>query len=96
MTPIQPEIWVYLALANTAAFVAFAYDKARARTGKWRVRERDLLLLALLGGAGGALAGRLAFRHKTRKAGFSAILYVVAALELALFGWLALGSESWA
>lgn len=87
MIAVQPEIWVYLALANIAAFVAFGYDKARARAGKWRVRERDLLLLALLGGSLGALAGRLAFRHKTRKAGFSVALLTIAALQAGLLAF---------
>ncbi|MBO9671471.1 MAG: DUF1294 domain-containing protein [Sphingobium sp.] len=92
---VQPEIWVYLALANLAAFAAFGYDKARARAGKWRVRERDLLLLVLLGGGAGAVLGRLAFRHKTRKPGFSAAIYLIALAELGLFCWLALAPRSW-
>ncbi|MBO9577042.1 MAG: DUF1294 domain-containing protein [Sphingobium sp.] len=82
---VQPEIWAYLVMANLAAFVAFGYDKARARAGKWRVRERDLLLLVLLGGGIGGLLGRLVFRHKTRKPGFSAALYLIALAEFGLF-----------
>lgn len=92
---IQPEFWVYLVLANLAAFAAFAYDKARARVGKWRVRERDLLLLALLGGGAGALLGRGVFRHKTRKPGFSTALYVTVVAELAFLGWLLIRFEAW-
>jgi len=93
---IQPEIWVYLVLANVSTFAAFGYDKARARAGKWRVRERDLLLLVLLGGGIGAVLGRLAFRHKTRKPGFSATIYLIALAEFGLFGWLVLAPASWA
>ena len=91
MIAIQPEIWVYLALANIAAFVAFGYDKARAQAGKRRVRERDLLLLALLGGSLGALAGRWLFRHKTRKAGFSVVLLSIAALQAGLLAFALVG-----
>jgi uncharacterized membrane protein YsdA (DUF1294 family) len=93
---VQPEFWAYLVLANLAAFVAFAYDKSRARAGKWRVRERDLLLLALLGGGAGALLGRGVFRHKTRKPGFSTALYAILLAEFALLGWLIAQSASWA
>jgi len=82
--PVQPEFWAYLVAANIAAFIAFGYDKARAVAGKWRVRERDLLLLALLGGSGGAWLGRWAFRHKTRKTSFSNALIVIAVLQAAL------------
>jgi len=78
------EFWLYLAAANLFAFIAFAYDKARAKAGKWRVREHDLLLFALLGGGPGALIGRWAFRHKTRKPGFSIALYCIAAAEAVL------------
>jgi uncharacterized membrane protein YsdA (DUF1294 family) len=91
---IQPEFWVYLVMANLAAFAAFAYDKSRARAGKWRVRERDLLLLALLGGGAGALLGRGVFHHKTRKAGFSTALYAIALAEFALLIWLVAYSAS--
>lgn len=93
---VQPEFWLYLVMANLAALIAFGYDKARARAGKWRVRERDLLLLVLLGGGAGALLGRLVFRHKTRKIGFSAAISLIALAEFALFGWLVLAPESWA
>ncbi len=78
------EFWLYLLAANVSAFAAFGYDKARAQAGKGRVRERDLLLFALLGGAPGACLGRRIFRHKTRKAGFSAALFAILALEVTL------------
>ncbi|MBO9575267.1 MAG: DUF1294 domain-containing protein [Sphingobium sp.] len=81
---MQPEVGAYLLLANLCALIAFGYDKARARAGKRRVRERDLLLFALLGGSAGAIAGRWLFRHKTRKLGFSVALLIVAATQAVL------------
>ncbi len=71
---MPPEFWLYLAAANVSAFAAFGYDKARAKAGKSRVRERDLMLFALLGGSAGACLGRWLFWHKIRKRGFSAAL----------------------
>ena len=62
-------IW-YLAVINFITWIAYGLDKGRAKSGKWRIPERTLLLLALLGGSLGALAGMIMFRHKTRKPKF--------------------------
>lgn len=61
---------IYLAAINIIAFVAFGVDKYKARKGMWRIKESTLLLLAAVGGAGGAFAGMRVFRHKTRHAKF--------------------------
>jgi uncharacterized membrane protein YsdA (DUF1294 family) len=80
---------VVLLAMNLISFCAFGIDKARARKGDWRITERDLLLLALLGGTGGAYLGRWYFRHKTRKAGFSMRLHLTALAQLAFLIWFA-------
>ena len=60
----------YLIVINIVTWIAFGLDKWKAKSGKWRIPERTLLLLALIGGSLGALAGMIMFRHKTRKAKF--------------------------
>ena len=45
-------------------------DKRRARTGKWRISEKTLWILSLVGGAVGMLLGRRLFRHKTKHPSF--------------------------
>lgn len=62
-------IW-YLSVINFTTWAAYGLDKGRAKSGKWRIPERTLLLLALIGGSLGALAGMIMFRHKTRKVKF--------------------------
>lgn len=74
---------VWLAAVNLAALAAFGVDKSRARRGKWRVRERTLFVLALLGGSLGAILGMRLFRHKTRHWYFRFGLPVILALQLA-------------
>ena len=57
---------VYLLLVNLAAFLTFGADKRRAKRGRWRVPEKTLFALALLGGSVGAICGMKTFRHKTK------------------------------
>ena len=87
----------YLIAVNLAAFVAFGWDKAQAEGGGWRIREDTLVAFAVFGGIVGALAGRAAFRHKTRKAGFSEKLWAGALMSVGLGGlfWY-LSSQSFA
>lgn len=80
---------------NFISFAAFGIDKMKAESGRWRISESTLLMLALAGGSLGVYAGRAAFRHKTRKQPFSGQLHGIAvfqALILAIGGsWLAAG-----
>lgn len=65
MSDIHKISAVYLLVVNIAAFVVYGWDKICAKRGMWRVPEKILLLLALLGGSVGAMAGMAIFRHKT-------------------------------
>lgn len=67
---------------NFLAFAAFGIDKLKAEAGHWRVQESTLLLLALLGGSPGAYAGRVLFRHKTRKQPFCRQLHAIAMVQV--------------
>ncbi len=75
---------IYLWAINALTLLAFGWDKLRARRRKRRIPERRLLWLAALGGSLAALLGRWIFGHKTRKRGFSAWLYAIAACQVGL------------
>lgn len=79
---------VLYAVLTLVTFAAFGFDKFRAQTHGWRIPERVLLGLALIGGAFGALAGMLIFRHKTRKAYFWAWVIAACVVHAALFVWI--------
>ena len=65
MSDIHKISAVYLLAVNIAAFAVYGWDKMCAKRGMWRVPEKILLLLALLGGSVGAMAAMAIFRHKT-------------------------------
>lgn len=61
------NIIIYLVIINLIAFLAMWLDKRKAEKGKWRIPENSLLLLVLLGGGIGGIAGMYTFRHKNKK-----------------------------
>jgi uncharacterized membrane protein YsdA (DUF1294 family) len=71
-----------LVLLNAWTILRFWQDKQRAKAGERRIRESDLLGLALIGGSPGALLARHLFRHKTRKEPFSTQLFVIIFLQI--------------
>ena len=74
----------YLLAVNLLAFVAFWQDKRAAERRLRRTPESTLLMLALLGGSSGAIAGQQVLRHKTRKEPFRTRLWLIAGGQAAL------------
>ena len=56
----------YLVLLSLITFIAYRADKKKAEKGKWRTREKTLLLLSFFGGAFGGYPAMHIFRHKTK------------------------------
>ncbi len=77
----------YLILINIITFAVFGFDKLRAVRQKWRVRERTLFVLALIGGSPGALLGMIVFRHKIRKRAFVIGIPLILAVQAAVIWW---------
>lgn len=59
-------IIIYLGTMNVVAFLLYGLDKQKARMNRWRIPEKVLLGIAVIGGSVGAYAGMRAFRHKTQ------------------------------
>ena len=79
---------IILGAANLLAFIVFGLDKKIAEKDKWRVPESTLIMLAVLGGSAGALAGMLVFRHKTKKAKFMIGIPVILLLQVLLVSFI--------
>ena len=62
---------IYLTIINALAFILMLADKYKARKNLWRIPEKALLGIALLGGSFGATASMYAARHKTKHAVFA-------------------------
>ncbi len=82
-------VWMWVAIVvlvaiNITAFACFGLDKQRALRERQRLPEAHLLLLALFGGAAGAITGQYFFRHKTRKQPFRTLLIGAAVVNIAV------------
>ncbi|SHM78729.1 Uncharacterized membrane protein YsdA, DUF1294 family [Anaerosporobacter mobilis DSM 15930] len=79
-------ILIYLVVMNIIGFAIMGIDKSKAKRGAWRIPEKTLFLIAILGGSIGSLLGMKQFRHKTKHKTFTigmpAILIVQAAIIL--------------
>lgn len=57
---------IYLGIINLIGFFSMFLDKQKAKRGKWRIPEKTLFLLAVIGGSLGTTLGMHMFRHKTK------------------------------
>ena len=78
----------WLAVINLLTFIVYGADKRRARKGKWRVPEKTLFLLPLLGGSIGALLGMRVFHHKTKHWYFVWGIPAILLAQIALAVWI--------
>ena len=83
-------IWIILvyAVMSLLAFAAFGIDKYKAKKDRWRIRERTLFILALLGGGVGAFLGMKVFHHKTLHKQFMIGIPAIMIVQLGLLAFL--------
>lgn len=84
ITFIKNNLYIYLAVINLLDFFLYGADKYKAKKHKWRIPEKTLLGMGLLGGCVGGLFGMQIFRHKTKH------LYFYVINILAIIIWTAL------
>ena len=61
----------WLILINIITFVIYALDKYKAVHHLWRIPEKTLIFLAVIGGSPAALTAMYTIRHKTRHIKFT-------------------------
>lgn len=78
-------------LMSLLTYAVYAADKRAAQQSRRRIPERNLHLLALLGGWPGALVAQQRLRHKNRKPGFLLLSWLMALAHLAaVAAWISL------
>ena len=79
---------IHLVVMNVLGVAVMWSDKRRARLHRWRIPEKVLFGVSLLGGSAGTWAGMYLFRHKTKHwyfvVGMPLILVCQAALAIYL------------
>ena len=80
LTPLN--VIVYLLAINLIGLLIMYIDKRKAIKGNWRIPEKTLILIALLGGSIGTIIGMYWFRHKTKKLRFTIGFPVILLTEI--------------
>lgn len=85
---LPPIVVLAYAAMSLLAFVCYGVDKSAARAGRRRTPESTLQMIALLGGWPGALLAQDIFRHKSSKASFQSLFWIIVLLNCAGLSWL--------
>ncbi len=80
-------LWFYFVI-SIITFIMYAKDKSAAKKGKWRIPEKTLHLLSIIGGWPGALIAQQKLRHKSQKNSFRVLFWLTSILNISLFIWL--------
>ncbi|MFA6939966.1 MAG: DUF1294 domain-containing protein [Clostridiaceae bacterium] len=75
----------YFVLLNITGFLSMYIDKEKARTGKWRIKESTLLIIAVIGGSIGSYLGMKIFGHKTKHAKFKYGIPFIIIIQLIIY-----------
>lgn len=71
-----PNVIAWVGFWSVIGFLTMWQDKELAKDKEYRIGERTLLEIALIGGFVGIVLGGKTFHHKTRKEGFWGIVCI--------------------
>lgn len=81
---MEKIIVLYLIVINIIGIIIMASDKSKAKHHAFRIPERVLFFVAIIGGSIGTWAGMYMFRHKTKHWYFVIGMPAILALQIAL------------
>lgn len=73
-----------LVIMNLIGYMSMWSDKRRAIKNKYRISEKTLFIIALLGGSLGSILGMKQFRHKTKHWYFKYGMPLILIMQIAL------------
>lgn len=75
---------LYLISINLISFIIMYIDKQKAIKRRFRISEKNLFLLSILGGSLGMFIGMHTFRHKTKHLQFTIGVPLIFTMQLIL------------
>ena len=88
---MKQALYVWIFLMSLITFVAFGVDKKRAVRNQYRISEKALITISLIGGGIGGWLGMRVFHHKTRHWYFLYGMPLIFVLQIALIIFLIKG-----
>lgn len=84
LTAVLLAAGAYLLVISIVGFILPPIDKSRAKRGVWRIPEKTLFIVSLLGGAVAMYISMRIFRHKTLHKRFMIGIPLIIVLHIAL------------
>lgn len=81
-------VGMLLIIINGIGYISMWADKKRARKKKYRISEKTLFAIALLGGSLGSILGMKRFRHKTKHWYFKYGMPLILMIQILFICWL--------
>jgi len=78
---------IYLIITNIIGYAIMGIDKSKAKKHAWRIPEKTLFGISIIGGSLGTLLGMYSFRHKTKHLYFVIGMPVILIIHVVLIGY---------
>ncbi|WP_061810908.1 DUF1294 domain-containing protein [Rossellomorea vietnamensis] len=88
MDALTGILYLYAVIINIIGFTVMGRDKRKAERHEYRISERVLWQVAIVGGSVGAYMGMKVFRHKTKHKAFAVGFPLLVIAHCVLFIWL--------
>jgi len=78
---------IYLIITNIIGYAIMGIDKSKAKKHAWRIPEKTLFGISIIGGSLGTLLGMYSFRHKTKHWYFVIGMPLILIIHVVLIGY---------